>query len=230
MSAGFGTRSAYGDGELEFEQEERLPWLTSDDDMAEKERVDSGRLIGLGLLAIVLLAVLLGGLWWLVNGRGAGGPIPDGSIIEAPEGPYKTKPDDPGGKTFDGTGDTSFIVGEGETREGRLADETPLAEPAEVPDGAASNEAEAAENAAPPRLDGVGVQVGAYFSPARAEEGWRTLTRQTEVLNGVRHRVVQGQADIGTVFRLQAVASSMAEADALCEALKNDGLACQVKR
>jgi hypothetical protein len=45
----------------------------------------------------------------------------------------------------------------------------------------------------------------------------------------VKHRVVQGSADIGTVYRLQAVAPDAAAANALCSQLKAAGIACQVK-
>jgi hypothetical protein len=53
--------------------------------------------------------------------------------------------------------------------------------------------------------------------------------RQTEALNGVRHRVVEAKVDIGTVYRLQAVAGDRASANRLCNALKTDGLPCFVK-
>jgi len=41
--------------------------------------------------------------------------------------------------------------------------------------------------------------------------------------------VLQGTADIGTVYRLQAVAPDAAAANALCATLKASGVACQVK-
>jgi hypothetical protein len=81
-----------------------------------------------------------------------------------------------------------------------------------------------------PAIAGVGVQVGAYYNAAAAERGWSTLIRQTESLQGVKHRVVRGVADIGTVYRLQAVAPDTASANRLCAALRADGLNCQVKR
>ena len=55
------------------------------------------------------------------------------------------------------------------------------------------------------------------------------MSRRTEALAGVKHRVVEGKVDIGTVYRLQAVAGSRAEAERLCAALKADGLDCQIK-
>ena len=76
---------------------------------------------------------------------------------------------------------------------------------------------------------GVGVQLAAYRSRARAEQGWNDIRSRTSALNGVRYRIEEGTVDIGTVYRLQAVASDRAAADRLCAALKADGLDCQVK-
>ncbi len=46
----------------------------------------------------------------------------------------------------------------------------------------------------------------------------------------MKHRVVEGTADIGTVYRLQALAPNAEAANALCSTLKAAGVACQVKR
>ena len=206
-------------------EDERLPWLESGDDEDEPEGVDTGRIFGFALLALLALAAFVGGIWWF----GQGGPDPelvaDGSTIEAPPGPYKVKPADPGGKQFEGTGNLAPAVGEGERPEGQLADNTPrpsVDAPTTKPSPGAST--------SPASTGGVGVQVGAYSSKADAEAGWQKLQAQTDKLAGVSHRVVQGQADIGTVFRLQAVAGDAATASRLCAALKGDGVACQVKR
>jgi hypothetical protein len=78
-------------------------------------------------------------------------------------------------------------------------------------------------------MSGVGVQLAAYSTRARAEQGWSDLSRRTDALAGVKHRVVEGKVDIGTVYRLQAIAGDRTAANALCSALKSDGLDCQVK-
>lgn len=227
--------------ELAFiDEDDRLPWLESSDDVIATRRADPGRVLGLALLALTVLAVLVGGGWWLVARNS--GPVADGSVIAAPEGPYKVRPADPGGKQHAGTGDTSFAVGEGQRREARLAERSPSAA-ATPPAGASPGSAAAppaqtntrtpsqeAEEPAQATLPGVGVQVGAYYSTDAAERGWTTLVRQTEALQGVRHRVVRGFSDIGTVYRLQAVAPDTASAERLCDALQADGLPCQVKR
>ena len=151
----------------------------------------------------------------------------DGSVIEAPPGPYKTRPENPDGKRFEGTGNIAPAVGEGQTREGRLAQDTAAPPVAVEQPGDEEDEGKAEADA--PRAGPV-VQVAAYSSRADAQAGWQALMRQTEALAGVGHRIVEGQADIGTVYRLQATPGSLAAANALCTRLKADGLACQVKR
>lgn len=219
-----------GEPDEEFDlgsEGESLPWLESVDDEDEHDHgFDTTRLIGVGLLMIVALGLIVGGIWWFTN-RAMGGPEPDGSLIAAPTEPYRLRPEDEGGKTFAGTGDTSFAVGEGQTREGRLA--TTPAPPEPEP---SANEDAPSEPALPRSTAlpvGTAVQVGAYSNRADAEAGWSTLIRQTEVLSGVDYRIVEGRADIGTVFRLQAAAGDAASARRMCQALKGDGLPCTVK-
>lgn len=216
---------------LAADEDERLPWLEAGDE-DDDEGVDSGRIFGFAALAVLALAVIVGGIWWFGNRGPDPELVADGSTIEAPEGPYKVKPADPGGKKFEGTGNLAPVVGEGESREGRIADTSPrpaidAPKPAERPSAMASAGNAPAAPAAP--SGGVAVQVGAYSSKASAEAGWQKLLGQTDKLSGVSHRVVQGQADIGTVFRLQAVAGDAASASRLCTALKSDGVPCQVK-
>lgn len=230
--------------ELAFETpEERLPWLESDDDGEEPAAYDTGRLVGLALIMLVALVVLVGGVWLVAN-RGIGGePAPDGSLIEAPPVPYKARPGRPGGKTFAGTGDTSYAVGAGKEVEARLAPSAPVApaaapepvapssaKPSSAPSSTPSSEPRAAPAASDAGLPaGTAVQVGAYSTRADAEAGWRRLAGQTEALAGVSYRIVAGRADIGTVYRLQAAGGDKAGARALCGRLKAAGIACQVK-
>lgn len=226
-----GEDAAYDGEEFAFEDDESLPWLEG----AEDDRpagFDTTRLVGIALVMAALLGAIVGGIWWLSNSGATGGPEPDGSIVEAPEGPYKTAPEDEGGKTFAGTGDTSFAVGEGKTRESRLGERSgPSVDAAPGIDTLATPE----EGEKPVREDaqalakGTAVQVGAYSNRADAEAGWATIIRQTDLLSGVGHRIVRGQADIGTVYRLQAVGGDPASARRLCRDLSAAGIPCTVK-
>ncbi len=229
--------------ELDLSEDESLPWLESDEE-DDDGGVDTARIIGFAAILLVLLAGVIGAVWFVTNKTGDQELVADGSTIVAPEGPYKERPDDPGGKEFAGTGNVAPAVGEGQSRDGVVADAREAASSgAENGAGAGGSDAAGSSSASsgpaiatrstedkPAASSGVGVQVGAYGSRAKAEAGWVTLTRQTSVLNGVRHRVQKGEADIGTVYRLQAVAGSLAAAQKLCTDLKADGVACQVKR
>jgi hypothetical protein len=212
-------------GQLDLDAgDERLPWLESGDDY-EEQGVDTARILGLALAGLLFVAIVVGGLWWFTSQRTDPALVADGSTIAAAEGPIKTRPDDPGGKTFEGTGDTSFAVGEGQEREGVLAADV---EPRPSVDAATVENTQAAAAVAP-KGGGVGVQVGAYSSRARAEQGWSALVQQHSALQGVPHRVVEGEADIGRVFRLQAVAGNRATADSICSRIRAGGGSCQVK-
>ena len=144
----------------------------------------------------------------------------------------KTRPDDAGGKEFAGTGDVAPVVGDGQTTEGRMDTDGANGSNADIARpsiDAATTGAGAGGSDSAASAGGVGVQVAAFSTRESAVEGWNRLTRQTDALSGFKYRIEQGQADIGTVFRLQAVAGDRAAADQLCRALKADGIACQVK-
>lgn len=229
------------------DDDERLPWLDSDDDF-EGEESDTGRVLGMVIMGLVALATIVGGIWWATNRTPDQTLVADGSTIAAPAAPYKSAPKDPGGKTFDGTGNTAFAVSEGQTRPAKLGEASSAAalpSPAAVkpsidlgkptgfgsaspaPAAAAVKPATPAPAAAP--AGGPAVQVGAYSTRASAEAAWSRLAQQYSALSGVRHQTVEGKADIGTVFRLQALPGDGAAAQALCGRLKSAGLACQVK-
>ncbi|MBK6802407.1 MAG: SPOR domain-containing protein [Novosphingobium sp.] len=224
--------------QLELAEEEgRLPWLESaDDGYEEEEDTGTGRLIGLLAIGLIVLAAIVGAIWWATHRSPDPALVADGSTIAAPADPYKEAPKDPGGKTFDGTGDSSFAVSEGQTRPAQLGGETAAPAPVASASVAAAaapapKPAASASPAAPaPVSGGVGVQVGAFSSKAAAEAGWSKLVGQSNgALSGVSHRVIEGSADIGKVYRLQAVAGDAAGAQALCGKLKAAGISCQVK-
>ncbi|MCJ2184008.1 SPOR domain-containing protein [Novosphingobium sp. 1949] len=217
----------------------RLPWLEGDDEDYEDERGGLGQTTLLLILAVAAIILLAGGVFWALRSGSAPAPTVAGGVIEAPQEPYKTKPQDPGGEVVDGTGDTSFAVAEGQTRMPQIADGKDAAKPAAPapgfssvgkPSTAPAPSSAPAPKASPAAVSGVGVQVGAYTSKESAEKGWLTLKGQYEGLSGVKYRIVQGEADIGTVYRLQAVPGDLAAARSLCAGMRKAGLSCQVKR
>jgi len=195
--------------------DERPPWLEGEDEDGDPG-LDTARVLKVALACLVLLLALAALGWWLIVGPGEAAPEADGSVIAAPATPYKTRPADPGGRTVQGTGDTSFQVAEGRQVEARIVAANP---PTPAP---------LATDAPPAGM--IGVQIGAYPTKEAAEAGWSGFATRLEVLQGRSHRVLQGAADSGTVYRLQVVAGSTEEARALCDALRHEGGDCQVKR
>lgn len=203
-------------------REERLPWLDAvedEEDEFDEPGIDPARVWAFVLGGLALLILIVVGVWWNAHRHDTAGQLADGSLITAPPGPFKEVPQDPGGKTFDGTGDLSFAVSQGHSPGARLAGTADQAEEGGAGDPAVTNAA----------AGSVGVQVGAFSTQATAEADWQRLVKAFDALSGVSHRIVEGQADIGTVYRLQAVAGSAGAATALCERLKSAGLNCQVK-
>lgn len=222
-------------GELDLGDEDvRLPWLEGDDDDDyEDAGGNTGQLIAFMALGLVALGLIVGLIWWSQRPGPDAQLVADGETIEAPATPYKTKPADPGGNVVAGTGDTSFAVAEGQTRQVRIGNEPPPPAPAPQPspsDEAGATPSAGASSGASTDMSGAGVQVGAYSNRDAAEKGWTRLSQQYEALSGMKYRIVEGRADIGTVYRLQAVPGDAAAANRLCATLKGAGLSCQVKR
>ena len=205
------------------DEEERLPWLESSEDDADEDDVGSelGSTLRLALMALIALGVIVGGIYWATHRNSDPTLVADGSLVPADSRPYKEAPKDPGGKTFDGTGDTSFAVSEGKSKPAQMAASAAPKPPAPAPGASAAPAAASG---------GVGVQVGAFSSKDAAETGWTKLAGQANgALTGVSHRIIAGSADNGTIYRLQAVAADAAAASALCSKLKGAGISCQVK-
>jgi hypothetical protein len=230
-----GGRSHDQNGADEFEGElaltggdDRLPWLESDDEL-DQPVVDTGRIAAFALLGLLAVVLVAGSVWFFVLRDDTGQSlVADGSLIEAPAEPYRTRPEDPGGQRVAGTGNASFQVAEGHQVDGRIAD-MPAPPPPE-PSAATVGKPTPAPAPSPVPDGSVGVQVGAYASRTAAQAGWVTLYGRLEALQGRSHRIVEGMADSGRIFRLQALAGSVAEAESLCQGIKAAGGDCQVKR
>jgi hypothetical protein len=205
--------------------DDTLPWLASDEDEEDEGGGADYRILIFAFAALVALGGILWAAKTYFDGRNEPAMMADGSTIEAPEGDYKERPAEPGGQDVAGTGDLSYEVGEGVTREAQLAGGEAPAKINPLPSASPSGSASPAA-----ATTGVGVQVGAYQNRATAEAGWQQLSARYEVLQGVSHRVVEGTVDSGTIYRLQAVAANGAAADTICRAIRNAGGDCQVKR
>ncbi len=210
--------------------DERLPWLESDDERQD-DTADTGRIIAFALVGLLVVVAVVGALWWFSRSRPDPALVADGSLIEAPDSPYKERPDTPGGRDVEGTGNTSFEVAEGRRSDARVAEEAAPARPVATASPTAAATAAASDSgSATAASGGVGVQIGAYSSRASAEAGWNQMANRFEALKGVNHRILEASADGGMIYRLQAVAGDRSSADALCRSLKSAGGDCQVKR
>jgi len=215
---------------------DRLPWLESaeDDDVYG---LDSRRVLMAAGVGLALLLALVAGIWFLTHRPAGVAPPADGSIVAAPDAPFKEAPSDPGGKQYAGTGDTSYAASQGEQHLAQLGGENAVPSAGAsyaggAPVAAPSQAAPKAAPAAAPVDDGgpAGgvVQIAAYTSDAAAQAGWNRLVTAHESLKGMNHRIVAAKIDLGTVYRLQLVTSAGGGA-ALCERLKAEALPCQVK-
>ncbi|NBC36809.1 hypothetical protein GTZ99_09595 [Novosphingobium sp. FSY-8] len=241
------------DQALELNERDHLPWLESDDD-GQYEGVDTKRVIGLAAGGLGLLGAIVGGIFWLTHRTPADAPAADGSVVVAPSDPVKVAPSDAGGKTFAGTGDTSFADSQGRSAPmdvphaaaagaaaaaasvaaaeggaviGTTGGVTKVAPPAPVAAAPVAAPAAPAAAAVAGPAGGV-VQIAAYSSRALAQAGWDRLSGQHAMLKGMNHRIVEAKIDLGTVYRLQLVTNAGGGA-ALCSRLRGEGLPCQVK-
>lgn len=229
------------DRELNLQDEDRLPWLEAVETDEEEEGVSGSKLVLIVLTILVGLGVLVGGISWLRNLNQA--PSGDGTLIAAQEGNYKVKPDEPGGMKVEGQGDASFAASEGAEANGKVdmtaTPEAPVAvvkenqvaaaQPVKTPAPAAKSAVSApiAAPAAPkpltaPAPAGGGlVQLGAYGSPASAEEAWTKLAAKSPALAKLSKSVLPAAVGGKTLYRLRANAGSPAAAAALCAQVGN---------
>lgn len=205
------------------DDDEDLPWLEADE--YEEEGGFDFRLIWLALIGLAVIAAILFAGWWFTRENTDAELVADGSTIEAPDGAYKQRPDDPGGSEVAGTGDQAFEVAEGEGTRGRVDtdDDGGSARPGiDIAQDSSGEDTTGNAGAA-------FVQIGAYGSREQADSAWGTQSGRFSALSGLRHRVVEGQSNGATVFRLQAIASDAAAAQAICRSIRSSGGDCIVR-
>lgn len=239
----------YARGELDFDDEDRLPWLEPAVDEQDEERISPLRLLGLILAGLALIGVIVAGVWWLQNRSGStGADGGEGTLIAAPTENYKVPANVADAKKFEGEGDASYAASEGVAREGRIdpsrVPEAPItattpaptdrtrpagtAKPSQkvsapVEDETRSKPASAAPKAA---SGGAMIQLGAYGSQSGAKDAWTKLSKRFAYLAPLGMSVEPAEVGGGTVYRLRAVAGS--QAGTLCGKLKVAGESCLV--
>lgn len=204
--------------------EDRLPWL----EPVEEEEVRSagpsmGKMIALVILGLVILGAGVGGYnMWSERGVTEG----HGELIAAPAGPYKTKPDDPGGMEVEGEGDAAFAASEGAEPKGRIDIGAVAEEPMVVARPKAKAQPEETSDliqSGRPAGEAGTIQLGAFSSEASASSAWKALSGRFAYLAPLTHSVVPVKNGEKTLYRLRA---SGAGAAALCSRLRVAGESC----
>lgn len=209
---------------------ESLPWLEAVEDEDDPPAISAGKMLAALALVILAVAIVAGTLFWL--GRrdsGSGPPI----LIKAEPGPYKVRPEDPGGLDVAGDSGTAYATGAGEDSDAQLdVSQMPDAPPpaAEPPLAEAPKPAppQPAKPAPPATAGGRGtvIQLGAYGSTAKAETAWRMLSSRFPEVAGLTKMVVPYSGG----YRLRAAAGSADQAQAACRAVTAGGENCFVAR
>lgn len=201
-----------GSGDSVYADDDRLPWLeTVDDDYAEGPSI--WRIILLVLLGLAVIAAAIFGYYWYQQNQGLQG---NGALINAQEGDYKVRPDNPGGLRVEGAGDTQFAASEGAVTNAQV-------NTAAVPE-------EPVKAAPAPAASGGGaiVQLGSFPSEAAANGAWAQLSGRFSYLAPLGKSIEPAEVKGGTVYRLRVNAGSAGQAGELCAKLKVAGEGCFV--
>lgn len=222
--------------------EDSLPWLQEVEDEDAPSGI-SGRAMFVGLvLVLALAAAIAAGFFWVGRSDVAAGSAPE--LIRAPEGPYKVKPQDPGGLDIAGESQTTFQTSAGQDVDSRLdldveGEQVAPKPPKAQPKSDAPGDAKAVEPAEVPApapvpaasaASGSMIQLGAYKNVAQAERAWTALSTRFNALSGLSKVVVPYSAGGSSGYRLRAAAGSPDEARQACAALQAGGESCFIAR
>lgn len=215
------------DNGLNLDDPDRLPWLETADGYDYDDGASPLKMAFMVLAGLALLAAIVGAVYWAQRNQ-TGGATGNGELIAAQEGDYKVKPEDAGGKSFEGEGDSAFAASEG-TKTGATL--VPAAKTATTPTPSATASATApASNAATP-AGAVMVQLGAFGDSAKADTAWAALNKRFGFLAGTNRKIAEASVEGGRkVFRLQAVTANSSAAQQLCAKLKAAGENCLIVR
>lgn len=231
--------------------EDRLPWLETVEPDEEPQRA-WGRTIAMVVVGLVVLAGIVLMIVRLQGGERAG----TGQLIPAEVGPYKVRPEEPGGLKVEGEGDTAIATSAGKDAGTGAIDlnavpETPVnVTPQVAPTAAAGPEAgrnvvaQVPERggklvaAAPLTADrpvnaaagrgGSLVQLGAYPSEAVANAAWDRFAKRFGYLAPLTKSVQPVAREGKTLYRLRVDAGNSNQAAELCGRLRVAGEACFV--
>ena len=225
---------------IDFEQEQRLPWLEPIEDSEYSDGVSPGRLVGMVLAGLLAIGLIVGGLWWWQQNGGR----PRGEVIAAPEGEYKLPANAEPGR-FDGEGDVAVTAADGLQPTGVVNPNAVPEQPVTTARPAAPVRPAVAPRPAPPvrpaagapaapaapanaATGGATIQLGAFASEATAAAAWTSLQGRFSWLANVNRTVESANVNGRIVHRLRANAGSAAAARDFCGRLRIAGENCIV--
>lgn len=209
----------------------QLPWLQAVEDEDEPTGLSARKMLVALLFVAMAIALVAGTFFWLGRSDSADSGPPE--LISAPPGPYKVKPDDPGGLDVAGESRTAFETSAGADPDAQLdlsrvptADRPKPEAAAPLPGAAAPKPEPAPAPEAPKASGGAGstVQLGAFKNRQQAERAWTVLSARFPAVAGLSKMIVPFPGGI----RLRASAASPAAAKQACQTLKAAGENCFV--
>lgn len=182
------------------------------------------------LLALLCLALLIAGLWW-VRERHSSQLTGTGAVIAALPGDYKSLPHDTGGIIAEGQGESAAAIAIGVEEDAKIDNSAQ----AEVPIQPMTQHT-AIVHAAPATLAAVNrnsnkndtglIQIGAFATRETAQQRWQDLRNDNEILKTQRIHFVESRIAHTPVFYLQIRAQEAAEE--ICSTLREGGGNCQL--
>ena len=216
--------------------DQALPWLEAVDDEDGPRGVSARKMLVALVLVLAAAAIVAGTMFWL----GRRDPVVTGApeLIRAEPGPYKVKPQDPGGLDVAGDSETAYSTSAGEDPDSSLdvrklpQEMEPLPVPAEgaaPPKKIPPNETKVPANdePAPAGPSGPTIQLGAYASTIKADTAWNLLSGRFPEVAALKKSVVTATVKGKPFYRLRAVGSSE-QTKAACAALRTAGESCLV--
>lgn len=237
---------------LDLRDEDRLPWLEAVEDEDDRDSISPFKVAIALLLFLALLALIVGGIYWVRSGGEAA--TGDGDLIAAPPGDYKVRPQEPGGMDVQGKGDAAFATSAGAAPEGAIdlnavpevpvtAAAAPVKKAAPEPAAGRSATAEIPESggmltAPPPAAraastaaaagGGSVIQLGAFDSEGVANAAWKKMSSRFAFLAEMQSQVMSATVGGRTYYRLRTDAGSSDHARDICGRLKVAGENCMV--
>jgi cytoskeletal protein RodZ len=210
--------------------EEQLPWLQPVEDEDEPRGLSARKMLAALLVVVFAALIVAATFFWLGRQNAVVSGPPE--LIQAPAGPYKVKPPNPGGLDISSESETAFETSAGEDKNAQL-------DTSKLPKGVtikAPDETSNAAEAQPPKpttpapepkaTGGTGsvIQLGAFANKAQAERAWTALSARFPSIAAMDKMIVPFPGGI----RLRAAASSAADAKQACDTLKTAGENCFV--